>query len=182
MPLKVWSHGYLAVSHRHRMFSEWLRKWLFYVTASFVLCPPLVCNVVPQRCDQGEYSIFGKMLRGHTFKRLEVSNPVECLQACNADFRCYSFNYVIIQDVCELSNRTREAAPEDFVPNFHRYYFKRNTETGELLASEVLVTLACVYVTTCVESVTLACFWGSQKGLTFTCKTAKYLTVNPRKS
>ena len=107
---------------------------IFYIIAALVQCC-MSCNVFHKQCgDQDELSIFGKMLRGHTFKRINVSSPIECLQACNRDFRCQSFNYVITQDVCELNNRTKEAAPGDLVPSSYRYYFKRNTETGKLVS------------------------------------------------
>ncbi|PFX13943.1 Brevican core protein, partial [Stylophora pistillata] len=34
------------------------------------------------------------------------------------------FNYVISKELCELNNRTKEARPENFVPNSERYYVK----------------------------------------------------------
>ena len=40
-----------------------------------------------------------------------------CLRESYRDVRCQSFNYVFIQEKCELSNRIKEARPEDFVPN-----------------------------------------------------------------
>ncbi|RMX61357.1 hypothetical protein pdam_00025637 [Pocillopora damicornis] len=51
----------------------------------------------------------------------------ECLRESYRDVRCQSFNYVFIQEKCELSNRIKEAGPEDFVPNSERYYFRRDT-------------------------------------------------------
>ena len=50
-----------------------------------------------------------------------------CLRESYRDVRCQSFNYVFIQEKCELSNRIKEAGPEDFVLNFERYYFRRDT-------------------------------------------------------
>ncbi|XP_078345316.1 uncharacterized protein LOC144630828 [Oculina patagonica] len=38
---------------------------------------------------------------------------------------CQSFNFHIGQDVCELNNRTKEARPEDFMPDQTKYYMKR---------------------------------------------------------
>ena len=73
-----------------------------------------------------QYSTFGMMLRGHTFKRLNASISFECNLACKSDFRCHSFNFVIKKNVCELNNRTKEARPEDFIPDWHRYYFRRD--------------------------------------------------------
>ncbi|CAH3179058.1 unnamed protein product [Porites lobata] len=105
---------------------------LFHILLPFTLCH-MIYIVIPQHCDNGEYSIFGKMLRGHIFKTIKVSTPHECLQACNNDIRCRSFNYVIMRDVCKLNNRTKEARPGDFVPDSKRYYFKRTAKSGKIL-------------------------------------------------
>ena len=103
----------------------------FNALVVLVVCQ-MFCEVTAEDCKHDEYSIFGMMLRGHTFKKLNASSALECLHACNNDFRCHSFNYVFFQRVCEL-NRTREARPEDFVPNPERYYFKRDKKRGKLL-------------------------------------------------
>ena len=110
---------------------------LFHILLPFTLCH-MIYKVIPQHCDKGEYSIFGKMLRGHIFKTINVSTPHECLQACNNDIRCRSFNYVIMRDVCELNNRTKEARPGDFVPDSKRYYFKRTAKSGKFFQNRSL--------------------------------------------
>ena len=82
--------------------------------------------------DTREVSIFGKMLQKHIFKTITGAAFGDvCLRECYRDVRCQSFNYVFTQDKCELSNRTKEARPEDFVPNSERYYFRRDTKRGE---------------------------------------------------
>ena len=40
-----------------------------------------------------------------------------------------------LYDTCELNNRTKEARPEDFVPNSARYYFRRDWGKGEFYAT-----------------------------------------------
>ena len=91
------------------------------IMAAFALCQ-MICKAVSQECKD-ETSITGKMLKGFMFKKMKVSNPSECLQACNDEVRCQSFNYVILQDICELNNRTRNASPQDLEEDPHRYYF-----------------------------------------------------------
>lgn len=103
----------------------------FNALAIFVVYQ-MICKVTAD-CKHSEYSIFGMMLRGHTFKKLNTSTALECLDACNHDFRCHSFNYVFSQRMCELNNRTKEARPENFVPNSERYYFRRDKKRGKLL-------------------------------------------------
>ena len=82
--------------------------------------------------DTREVSIFGKMLQKHIFKTITGAAFGDvCLRECYRDVRCQSFNYVFTQDRCELNNRTKEAKPEDFVPNSERYYFRRDRKRGE---------------------------------------------------
>ena len=79
-----------------------------------------------------EESILGMMLRRHIFKKITKATFGDvCLWECHRDVRCQSFNYVFTQDICELNNRTKEARPEDFVPNSERYYFRKDMKRGE---------------------------------------------------
>ncbi|KAL9958378.1 hypothetical protein ACROYT_G035384 [Oculina patagonica] len=77
------------------------------------------------QCHQGEYSIGQMFLRGHTFKTYKVGWPHECFLRCDEEVTCQSFNFHIGQKVCELNSRTKEARPEDFMPDRTRYYMKR---------------------------------------------------------
>ncbi|KAL9961286.1 hypothetical protein ACROYT_G030197 [Oculina patagonica] len=93
------------------------------IAVQLLLCQ-VFCEISAQKCE-GEYSIFGMMLKKHIFKTIKTSNSPECIRACGVDVRCQSFNYVISQYMCELNNRTKEARPEDFVPDSNRYYYGR---------------------------------------------------------
>ena len=104
-----------------------------------VLCMCYVYEVFAQQCKEDEHAISGMMLRGHTFRTMRSSIAFECHQACYNDFRCHSFNYVISEEVCELNNRTKEARPENFVPNFERYYVRSNKKRGEIEREVALV-------------------------------------------
>ena len=42
------------------------------------------------------------------------------------------------QNICELNNRTKEARPEDFLPDKTRYYMRRLTNRGYHIKREVL--------------------------------------------
>ena len=55
----------------------------------------------------------------------ETTSWVKCVDKCNYDVRCQSFNYVISQGICELNSRTKEARPEDFGLDSDRFYIKR---------------------------------------------------------
>ena len=106
--------------------------------------PLALCHVfyegATQQCSAGEQkreaSILGMMLQRHIFKRITGATLGDvCLQECYRDVRCQSFNFVIYQEMCELNNRTKEARPEDFVPDSDRYYFKRDWKRGEFTAT-----------------------------------------------
>ena len=56
-----------------------------------------------------------------------------------------SFNYVISEELCELNNRTKEARPENFVPNSERFYVRSNKKRGEF-QREAALALAVIEV------------------------------------
>ena len=98
-----------------------------------VLSVTVVClilyKITAQQCGS-DISIFNMMLRRHTYKKLKTLSALQCIQACNDDLSCRSFNYLILKDICELNNRTKEARPEDFIADPHRYYSRRNKKLG----------------------------------------------------
>ena len=95
-------------------------------TASLLVMLLVFCQVESQQCSKkgSESSQLGMMLRKHIYKliRGRVLSFV-CVRECVVDVRCQSFNFVISDESCEFNNRTREARPEDYVPNSDRYYF-----------------------------------------------------------
>ena len=108
-------------------------KRFYSIQVLLALCH-VIHEVTGQQCSPSEQkvSILGMMLQGHIFKKITGATLGNiCLQECYRDVRCQSFNFVIYQDMCELNNRTKEARPEDFVPNSARYYFRRDWERGE---------------------------------------------------
>ena len=92
----------------------------------------LVYNVsaTKQQCG-AELSALGMMLQRHIYKKTVAKIGHECLFVCRQENRCQSFNFVISEGICELNNRTKEARPEDYVPNSDRYYFRRDWKRGK---------------------------------------------------
>ena len=84
------------------------------------------------RCHLMESSIGGMYLKGHVFKTYRDQLPKECYFRCEEEVTCQSFNVVIGQNICELNNRTKEARPEDFMPDQRRFYVKRFRSRGTL--------------------------------------------------
>ena len=104
----------------------------FYLPVSLFMLVLFDSVVTQYHRDTREVSILGKMLQKHIFKTITGASFGDvCLRECYRDIRCQSFNYVFTQDKCELSNRTKETRPEDFVPSSERYYFRRDTKRGE---------------------------------------------------
>ena len=104
----------------------------FWLTFMFVMFWIYVINATGQ-CHENEHSIGRMFLRGHTFKTLRVGFPEECYLWCEKEIRCQSYNFVIGQNICELNNRTKEARPEDFAPDWKKFYMKRSQNRGRLL-------------------------------------------------
>ena len=115
------------------MRREEMAKKVLYAVGLLIKTVLLCCTAAQQweATGQPEVSKFGMMLQRHIFKRITGAGLSDvCLRECYADVRCQSFNYVFTQDICELSNRTKEARPEDYVPNPERFYFKRDYKRG----------------------------------------------------
>ncbi|XP_015772776.1 PREDICTED: uncharacterized protein LOC107351016 isoform X2 [Acropora digitifera] len=97
-----------------------LRLWL---SATLIL--KIGPTTAAEQDCQGEYSVSGMFLRGHTFKRVAVDFPSKCDLLCSQDIRCQSYNVIIGRHICELNNRTKEARPGDFLLDSQRFYMRR---------------------------------------------------------
>ena len=133
----------------------WPRQQMLVITVLLMVIL-MLRNIVTQKCGFDSYSIYQKMLQGHTFKTFKVRpNSFDCRHACNSDIRCQSYNYVIFKDICELNNRTKEARPEDFVKDKDRYYMakapKRGTENlmSKQSISELTVVISDSFYNLC---------------------------------
>ena len=83
-------------------------------------------------CHAGDTSVYGMFLKGHTFKTFQAGNPAMCMMRCKEEVRCQSYNFAIGQNICELNDRTKEARPEDFIPDDQRIYMKRTFNRGNI--------------------------------------------------
>lgn len=102
------------------------RLWLL---AALLILSQIRTAEATGRCHL-ESSIGGMALKGHTFKRLPARFPHECQFRCEEEVRCQSYNYVISNRSCEMNDRTKEARPEYFVPDWIRFYMKRSANRG----------------------------------------------------
>ena len=118
--------------------------WIHRLALQLLLCQVFCDPSSAQQCGR-EYSDFGMTLKKHIFKTIKTATSPECIQACSEDVRCQSFNYVISQYMCELNNRTKEARPEDFVPDSDRYYYGRVRKRGKIPRKLVLIVTVIWY-------------------------------------
>ncbi|XP_068734294.1 uncharacterized protein [Montipora capricornis] len=96
----------------------------YWFSAVFLVARICDIKAANQVC-YNENSVDGMFLKGHTFKTLWIQSPLECAIICDQDIRCQSLNFIIYRNICELNNRTKEARPEDFLPDSNRFYMKR---------------------------------------------------------
>lgn len=99
------------------------------ITLPAIMICQMFCELEAGQC-RSEYSIGGMMLKGHTFLEKTTTNLLKCVDMCNDDVRCQSFNYVITRSICEINDRTKEARPEDFVADGERVYLKQLSKRG----------------------------------------------------
>ena len=104
----------------------------FWLSVVFLMSRISFYQVAAQCQPSAEYSIRGMFLRGHTFKTYKIEWHESCFSRCTEEVTCQSYNYVIDHAVCELNNRTKEARPEDFIPDQSRFYMKRAKNRGTI--------------------------------------------------
>ena len=70
-------------------------------------------------------SVHRKYLQGHVFKTTYNSiDPQHCISDCwEENEHCQSFNYFPYLDICELNDRSKENAPEDYIDKDDTVYF-----------------------------------------------------------
>ena len=79
---------------------------------------------------EGFKPIYGGALLHHVYQTLKVPGSIYCLRACDDDIRCQSINHVVLGEMCELNNRTKEARPEDFTDDHTKVYMNKFRKRG----------------------------------------------------
>ena len=115
------------------MASLWLSSTLVIFCQIIKLTDALQCG--------SEGSISGWMLQKHIYKTMHADKGIDCVLICQNDNRCQSLNFAMRLRICELNDRTKEARPEDFVPNPVRHYFKRYIKRGEWKQDNQMIQL-----------------------------------------
>lgn len=69
-------------------------------------------------------SVFGKYLQNHVFKSTYHSQDIQhCISDCWVEIeRCQSFNYLPDLNICELNDRSKDNAPDDYIDKDRSVY------------------------------------------------------------
>ncbi|XP_015776328.1 PREDICTED: fibrillin-1-like [Acropora digitifera] len=118
----------------------------------------VVEKTMSQQCPS-ERSISGWMLQRHVYKTMLAKIGPHCLLSCSTDARCQSFNFVMSSHMCEFNDRTREAKPEDFIPDPDRYYFRKRVNRVPLGSIPELAAESCKEIKMSEKEATSGKYW-----------------------
>ncbi|XP_068705690.1 uncharacterized protein [Montipora foliosa] len=131
------------------------------VFATLVAFCQIITVAETQTCHAtgSEESILGWMLQKHIYRTMRANIGIPCALVCREDVRCQSLNFVMSLRMCEFSNRTKEARPEDFVPDPDRYYFRRDINRVALGSIPELAAVSCQEIKASEGQVISAKYW-----------------------
>ena len=92
----------------------WIGAWVVATLFQSATCQTGCRNV---------NSIFGYSLTRHTYRMMSRVRMITCIVTCQDDPKCYSLNFKLTLQQCELNNGTRiSAKPQYFVPSGDTVY------------------------------------------------------------
>ena len=109
-----------------------MHSQLFFAVLTALALPYKCHGKTADQCP-AQPAIYGKALKGYTFKTSVTSSSTECLVDCHYEDRCQSYNYVTTRNICEMNNRTKEAKPDQFVTDSDRFYMKRGAHRSKVI-------------------------------------------------
>ncbi len=111
---------------------------LLIVAISLYLMPRMLQVKAAGQCGS-QSSNYGGALKLHTFDKFKISSPDVCITGCQNEARCQSINYVMVESICELNNRSKETRPDDYVTDPHRIYMTVPFNRGMCSCKELRV-------------------------------------------
>ena len=107
---------------------------LSFAVLTFLMLTHKCHGETADQCS-AQQPIYGKALKGFTFKTLVATTELECLVYCHYEDRCQSYNYFTKTNICEMNNRTKEAKPEQLVSDPDRFYMRRGAHRSKVTVS-----------------------------------------------
>ncbi|XP_044163533.1 uncharacterized skeletal organic matrix protein 5-like [Acropora millepora] len=124
-------HRYSAHSSRTtRKGMEEEQGGIIKLFTLFLLIPHLGV-LADKQCESGEFLTPEKTLKNHNFRSVPVGGPLDCHLLCKKDPKCQSYNFMVIGNICELNNSTKEASPRDLVRDDARFYMGMKHAEGQ---------------------------------------------------
>ncbi|CAH3017832.1 unnamed protein product [Porites evermanni] len=80
-----------------------------------------------EQCQVQSVSIYGYYLTGHVIYTKTCASLSECVILCSYEFRCKSFNFRLMDKLCELNDADRFTHPVEYVP-MEGFLYKDTTE------------------------------------------------------
>ena len=98
----------------------------FIFTTIIIRCSMMTTHGLEQ-CQVQSVSIYGYYLTGHVIYIKTCASLSECVILCSYEFRCKSFNFRLMDKLCELNDADRFTHPMDYVP-MEGFLYKDTTE------------------------------------------------------
>ena len=80
-----------------------------------------------EQCQVQSVSIYGYYLTDHVIYTKTCASLSECVILCSYEFRCKSFNFRLMDKLCELNDADRFTHPVEYVP-MEGFLYKDTTE------------------------------------------------------
>ena len=95
-----------------------------------------------EECQVQSVSIYGYYLTGHVIYTKTCASLSECVILCSYEFRCKSFNFRLMDKLCELNDADRFTHPVEYVP-MEGFLYKDTTERHRKVSCHLATVRDC---------------------------------------
>ena len=99
-----------------------------------------------EQCQVQSVSIYGYYLTGHVIYTKTCASLSECVILCSYEFRCKSFNFRLMDKLCELNDADRFTHRVDYVP-MEGFLYKDTTERHRKVSCHLANVRDCAIIT-----------------------------------
>lgn len=94
------------------------------------------------------HSISGVALSGHSYRKIPSRSLDRCIFACEADSGCFSVNFILKTNVCELNSATKERFHEHMIALHDVVYMESVTRASN---PSLCTSILCLNGGTCAR-------------------------------
>ena len=117
----------------------------FIVITIITRCSMMTTHGLEQ-CQVKSVSIYGYYLTGHVIYTKTCASLSECVILCSYEFRCKSFNFRLMDKLCELNDADRFTHPVEYVP-MEGFLYKDTTERHRKVSCHLANVRDCAIIT-----------------------------------